>query len=395
MMHLFFNGLAASAGGGLTYLRNVVPQISARSDVKATLAVLPLLRKELGDPLNISWVEMETPAGAVHRFWSEQTVLPHLIRRSGANVLISTGNIALRRSPVPQILLSRNSLYTSPDFFHDLGQRGEYALWLDARLQGILAKRSILWADCTVAPSQAFADDLRRWTGVNVAAIHHGFDRGAFFRHGSPLPALAQQRLDAAADSLRLLFVSNYTYYRNFETLIRALPLLKKALSPRKVRLLLTCQLRSEANPGNYHAEAAANLVRELDLLDEVVELGAIPYGSLHHLYRACNIYVTPAYAETFAHPLVEAMSCGLPVAASDLPVHREVCGAAALYFQRFSPEELAERVMEIAGSSDLAARMSAAGKVRSEDFSWSKHVDQLLSLADQLLGGRVNARRS
>ena len=395
MIHLFFNGLAASAGGGLTYLRNVVPQISARSDVKATLAVLPLLRKELGDRPNISLIEIETPAGAVRRFWSEQTVLPQFIRRSGANLLVSTGNIALRRSPVPQILLSRNSLYTSPDFFRDLRQRGEYALWRNARLQGLLAKRSIHWADCTVAPSQAFADDLRQWTGVNVAAIHHGFDRGAFFRDGCALPAIAQQRLDAAGDSLKLLFVSNYTYYRNFETLIRALPLLKKALSPRKVRLLLTCQLRSEANPGNYHAEAAADLVRQLDLLDEVVELGAIPYGALHQLYPACNIYVTPAYAETFAHPLVEAMSCGLPVAASDLPVHREVCGAAALYFQRFSPEELAARIMEIAGSSDLAARMSAAGRARSEDFSWSKHVDQLLSLADQLLASRQDARQS
>ena len=395
MIHLFFNGLAASAGGGLTYLRNVVPHLSARSDVKATLAVQPLLRKELGDRPNISLIEMETPAGAVRRFWSEQTVLPRFIRRSGAHVLVSTGNIALRRSPVPQILLSRNSLYTSPDFFHDLRQRGEYVLWRNAHLQGLLAKRSIHWADCTVAPSQAFADDLRQWTAVNVAAIHHGFDRGAFFRDGSPLPALAQQKLDAAGDSLKLLLVSNYTYYRNFETLIRALPLLKKSLSPRKVRLLLSCQLRSEANPGNYRAEAAANLVRQLDMLDEVVELGAIPYGSLHYLYPACDIYVTPAYAETFAHPLVEAMSCGLPVAASDLPVHREVCGAAAIYFQRFSPEELADRVIEIAGSSDLAARMSAAGRARAEDFSWSKHVDQLLVLADQLLGGRVNARRS
>ena len=60
------------------------------------------------------------------------------------------------------------------------------------------------------------------------------------------------------------------------------------------------------------------------------LELGTVPYRSLHRLHRACHIYVTPAYAETFAHPLVEAMSSGLPVVASDLPVHREICGDAA-----------------------------------------------------------------
>ena len=40
----------------------------------------------------------------------------NLIRRSGAQVLISAGNFALWNSPVPQILLSRNSLYTSGRF---------------------------------------------------------------------------------------------------------------------------------------------------------------------------------------------------------------------------------------------------------------------------------------
>jgi hypothetical protein len=52
---------------------------------------------------------------------------------------------------------------------------------------------------------------------------------------------------------------------------------------------------------------------------------------------------VTPAYAESFAHPLIESMSSGLPVVASDLPVHREICGDAAIYFPRFSPDALAE----------------------------------------------------
>ena len=46
MMHLFLNGLAASAGGGLTYLRNVLPHLSAREGVQVTAAVNPQLRRE-------------------------------------------------------------------------------------------------------------------------------------------------------------------------------------------------------------------------------------------------------------------------------------------------------------------------------------------------------------
>jgi glycosyltransferase involved in cell wall biosynthesis len=385
MMHLFINGLAASAGGGLTYLRNVVPHLASRSDVRTTLAVSSPLRKELGNLPNISLLEMESPSSAMRRFWQEQTLLPSLIRRSGAEVLISTGNFALHKSPVPQILLSRNALYTSSDFSRDLRARRAYKLLLDTRIKGALARWSIHWADCTVAPSQAFARDLSHWAAREIISIHHGFDRDAFFSDDSPLPADIQHKLDAAEDSLRLLFVSHYNYYRNFETLLRAIPLLQTRMGKRKVTLFLTCKLRSGDNSGSYRAESAAALVRSLNVADQVMELGSIPYPLLHHLYRACDIYVTPAYAESFAHPSVEAMASGLPIVASDLAVHREICGHGAVYFPRFSPELFADCVLQICQSSQLRHRLTDSGLERAANFSWAGHVEQVIELAMEL----------
>jgi glycosyltransferase involved in cell wall biosynthesis len=123
-----------------------------------------------------------------------------------------------------------------------------------------------------------------------------------------------------------------------------------------------------------------------LGVRDNVVELGTVPYRSLHHLHRACHIYVSPAYTETFAHPLVEAMSSGLPVVASDLPVHREICRDAAMYFPCFSPDALAERVMQIHQSPELAETLSRNGLNRAQDFRWDTHVDRLLALAQELV---------
>jgi glycosyltransferase involved in cell wall biosynthesis len=386
MIHLFLNCSAASAGGGLTYLQNVVAQLSSRSDVRATVAANPQLRRQIGDLPNILWVDFGDGSSAVARFWREQTKLPKLVRGSGADVLISTGNFALRKSPVPQILLSGNSLYTSADFAHDLRSRGEYRLWMDTYLKGLVAKRSTRWADCTLAPTQAFAEDLRRWTGASVTAVHHGFDQEAFSRNSDQLPQDLQQKLASGKDSLRLLFVSHYNYYRNFETLIRAIPMIRQQLGGRNVKLFLTCRLNSKENPGSYRAEPTAALVQQLGIADQVVELGTIPYNLLHHVYRACDIYVTPAYTETFAHPLVEAMASGLPVVASDLAVHREVCGEAALYFPRFSPEDLANQVLRIANSPALGREMKDLGEKRSRDFSWSRHLDELIGLANQVL---------
>jgi glycosyltransferase involved in cell wall biosynthesis len=386
MMHLFLNGLAASAGGGLTYLRNVLPHFSAREGVQVTAAVNPQLRRELAGLPRVSLPEINLHAGTVGRFWQEQTSLPTAIRRSGADVLVSVGNFALRKSPVPQILLSRNGLYTCTDFHRDLRRRREYRLWMATRIKGSLAQRSIRWADRTVAPTRAFAQELQQWSGREVAAIHHGFDRDAFFRDQTPLPADIQQKLEPEKDALRLLYVSHYNYYRNFETLFRALPRMRERLGGRKLKLFLTCRLRSEDNPGSYRAQAASSLVTQMGIGDSVVELGAVPYSLLHHVYRACSMYVTSAYAESFAHPLVEAMASGLPIVASDLAVHREICEDAAIYFQRFSPEELAARICQVAASDGLSKQLSSRGQERARAFSWDKHVDELLDLAAGLL---------
>jgi glycosyltransferase involved in cell wall biosynthesis len=385
MMHLFLNCLAASAGGGLTYLRNVLPPLSARNGIQTTVAASASLKQELGHLPNVEWADVEADRGAARRFWQEQARLPRLIRRCGADVLISTGNFALWRSPVPQILLSGNSLYTSADFYRDLRSRKDYRLWLDTRVKRIFARQSVGWADCTVAPSQAFADELGRWTGRQVIPIHHGFNYAAFCESATALPTPIQQRLDSDKEALRLLFVSHYNYYRNFETLLRAIPLVRERLRGRRVLLFLTCKLRSEENPGWFRAEPAAALVQRLGIAQQVVALGAVPYHLLHHVYRACDVYVTPAYAETFAHPLVEAMASGLPVVAADLPVHREVCGDAALYFQRFSPQELAEQVLRLESSRDLRETLAEKGRSRAHDFSWEQHVDELLQLATRL----------
>src|SRR5579871_3527662 len=132
-MHLFINCLAASSGSGLTYVHNIVPQIAARSELRATVALPSKLRSSLGSPRNVSFVELDLSAGAAGRFFWEQFYLHRLVQASAADVLVSAGNFALWRSPVPQILLSGNCLYLSPDFLEDLRARRQYAMWLDTR----------------------------------------------------------------------------------------------------------------------------------------------------------------------------------------------------------------------------------------------------------------------
>src|SRR5258708_28282244 len=85
-------------------------------------------------------------------------------------------------------------------------------------------------------------------------------------------------------------------------------------------------------------------------------------------------------------------MGSGLPIVGSDVLVHGEVCGEA-LFFGRFSPEELAAQVLKIVNTPDLARRLAGYGRQRSGAFSWSTHVDECIGLAGCLVSKPILAR--
>ncbi|MEP7274300.1 MAG: glycosyltransferase family 1 protein [Acidobacteriota bacterium] len=391
MPTILLNALASTAGGGITYLRNVLPRLATLQSHLRFLALVPResitgYRSLVGDR-----IEMQTaPAGAtLGRLWWEQTGLRTLIRNQRVDIMIALGNFALFGAPVPQILFNRNDLYFSREFERDLLSRGLLGELLGNRFKRWLSLRSIRAADINVTPTRAFAERLAKFNGGDAdifKVIPFGFDSVAFSGEKAPLDPVQLEKLKLGEPNRRLLFVSHYNYFRNFETLIRALPHM-----PANVQLVLTTDIRPGAVYGGYDATVAAKLIDNLGVRERIAMLGPVAYDRLHHLYRLCDMFVCPSYSESFGHPLLEAMASGLPVAAANLPVHREICGEAGVYFDTFGERALAAACSQVLNDTELAASMKAEGLERSAAFSWDRHVKSLTGLIEQSLGSPLN----
>lgn len=84
--------------------------------------------------------------------------------------------------------------------------------------------------------------------------------------------------------------------------------------------------------------ESAVNFLGEQAPLDE---------GEVRGLFQAADALFFPSTGEGFGLPLLEAVAHRLPVWCSDLPVHREVLGAGAHFFElSASPEEVSARIV-------------------------------------------------
>ena len=247
MMHLFLNGLAASAGGGLTYLRNVLPHLSARAGVQVTAAMNPQLRREFSGLPRVSLPEINFQAGTVSRFWQEQTSLPAAIRRVAPMCCFQSA-ISLCESLRCHRFCSRETPSIPPRTFSAICANagsmvcgwipGSRAAWRGVPSAGRTApslRPRLSRRNCGGGP------DVMWWPSITDLTKRH------FFAIRHPLPEDIQQKLDREAekDTLRLLYVSHYNYYRNFETLFQALPLMRERLGGRKLQLFLTCRLRS------------------------------------------------------------------------------------------------------------------------------------------------------
>ena len=147
-MHLFLNGLAASAAADLPICVTFFPSFPLREEVQVTAAVSPQLRCEFcGLPRRIS-PEIEPPPATHNAFLAGADLrCSRRSFRSGCRCAGFSGNFALRKSPVPQILLSRNSLYTSTGFLRDCAGAVGYGFWLETRIKGEPGSAFHRWAD--------------------------------------------------------------------------------------------------------------------------------------------------------------------------------------------------------------------------------------------------------
>ena len=71
---------------------------------------------------------------------------------------------------------------------------------------------------------------------------------------------------------------------------------------------------------------------RAAGVADAIVQMPFLERPQLAALYRRASVVVLPSDREGFGLPVVEAMACGTPVMASDIPALREVGGTRRVY---------------------------------------------------------------
>lgn len=113
------------------------------------------------------------------------------------------------------------------------------------------------------------------------------------------------------------------------------------------------------------------------------------PREDIVALYNLAEAFVFPSWIEGFGLPVLEAMTCGTPVIASDRGAIPEVAGDAALLMDAEDESTLARHLECILANPAQAESMRQRGYERAAQFSWQGTARQILETYESALETR------
>ncbi|GFO64810.1 glycosyltransferase [Geomonas paludis] len=241
--------------------------------------------------------------------------------------------------------------------------------------------------DRAVTVSQAVSDELAGFVDpAKVRLIYNGVPC-----HAPTDPHRLRAELGASPEQRIAVCVTSLQKYKGVDNLVAAAA---KACA-RDERLLF-------AIAGSGSPEAVAELrqqVKDLNIEGKVFHLGF--RNDVADILAGSDLFVLPSNKEAFPLVVLEAMSHGKPVVATDCGGTREMVleGETGFIVAVQDPEALADKIVELCGDPARGAAMGeAARKHYCDNFTIERYVETFASLYSELSGMKkspLNSRQA
>lgn len=128
--------------------------------------------------------------------------------------------------------------------------------------------------------------------------------------------------------------------------------------------------------------------IQQAPFAGRVIHRGYVADAERPGLYAGATALVLPSFAEGFGLPVLEAMTVGVPVVASDRGALPEVVGDAGLLVSPDDTDELAAALQRVVTDARLAQALGARGARRALMFDWTASAAALRETYEALAAG-------
>ncbi|MCK5377790.1 MAG: glycosyltransferase family 4 protein [Acidobacteria bacterium] len=296
--------------------------------------------------------------------------LPTALQRGRADVFIGSLAILPRRSAVPGIAMVHDLTPRTHPERHTLKTRITFNPFIKASLEG--ARAVVVGSEATRAEVVEHFPEVRD----RLHLIGYGVDQ---FFSPSDDPDEGEQTRGLFADGRPyILHLGTLEPRKGLLTLVEAWDRLHEIM-PDAPSLVLAGGEGWEIGPLIERIDRSPNIAR-------IHRPGYVTPDQARALMRHAEAFVLASEAEGFGLPLAEAIACGAPCIASDIPALRE-SGVGAALFTPVGDSEALAHVIARTLDPETATSMRQASAARGSSLSWEPIIDQWRELIQSVVG--------
>jgi glycosyltransferase involved in cell wall biosynthesis len=368
---VIINAVSSTFGGGITVAQYLTAALARlRPAYRFVLYHSQDAVGRFAYPENVERVHLSALLSRPRRWWWEQTELPREAARRSADVVLLLGGFASFRCRVPQVAVWQNATIFAPP----PGRRPLREKAYD-RLQRRVQRASFRCVTDNVfltRDSIEMTAGYRSLEGIPHRYIHSGVDLEKI--------TLAQPKPPEERERLALSIGHTY-FHKNYENMIDAVARYREHHGDP-----LPLEIVGMAYDRAHHASLERR-IRDRGLTSLVRMTGlATPEQVADKLARA-RVYVVTSVLETFGLTVLEAMGAGVPVVAANATCLPEVCGDAVIYCDPHDPDDIADRIHQVASDVDLQRDLQRRGLERVQHFSWDRSAADYMDTLEAAMG--------
>ncbi len=211
----------------------------------------------------------------------------------------------------------------------------------------------------------------------NVEVVHNGFNNKLYrIIHDKEK---IQEVLDKYGIERPFIFyVGRIEKKKNTPELVEAFAIMREQNKELKHKMVLV-------GNASYGFDQVMQVAEDYRLENELVLPGWVDEKDMPYIYNAADAFVFPSKYEGFGIPLLQAMACGVPVAASWAASIPEITDKAALLFNPNSVDDINEALVRIIKDEPLRKELKELGAERIKNFSWQKTASEILKILNKM----------
>lgn len=241
--------------------------------------------------------------------------------------------------------------------------------------------KSVKQAEAVICLSKNTKKDLEKYIGnhKHVEVIYGAGNFASDTENSDTNHGSSQLKEKYGIDSKYLLYVGDFGPRKNLPYLIQAFSTYKKQYNDNKTQLVMVGDCSEAENK-------LRNVAIENDINDALLTTGRISTPDLKLLYKNAHAFTLPSLAEGFGMVLLEAMSYGLPVIATNTSCIEEAVGNAAILIELDNIDQYSKAINEALNEESKRNSLIEAGKKQVSLFSWKKSAEATNKLYCSLL---------